>query len=98
MDSRNPSVVYAAMWQAQRVPWKLTSGGPGSGLYKTTNGGGRWTKISSNRGFATGTLGKIGVSVAQSDPRVVYATVRLSTAASSARATAAQRGSGRTPR
>ena len=76
MDSRNPSVVYAAMWQAQRVPWKLTSGGPGSGLYKTTNGGGRWTKISSNRGFATGTLGKIGVSVAQSDPRVVYATVQ----------------------
>ena len=76
MDSRNPSVVYAAMWQAQRVPWKLTSGGPGSGLYKTTNGGGRWTKISSNRGFATGTLGKIGVSVAQSDPRIVYATVQ----------------------
>ena len=76
MDSRNPSVIYAAMWQAQRVPWKLTSGGPGSGLYKTTNGGGRWTKISSNHGFATGTLGKIGVSVAQSDPRVVYATVQ----------------------
>ncbi|HEY4434217.1 MAG TPA: hypothetical protein VGM99_07415, partial [Candidatus Cybelea sp.] len=75
MDARNPAVVYAAMWQAQRVPWKLTSGGPGSGLYKTTDGGARWTKISSNRGFATGTLGKIGVSVAQSNPRVVYATV-----------------------
>ena len=76
MDSRNPNVVYAAMWQAQRVPWKLTSGGPGSGLYKTTDGGAHWTKISSNPGFATGTLGKIGVSVAQSDPRVVYAIVQ----------------------
>ncbi|HEX4014620.1 MAG TPA: hypothetical protein VHX17_12160 [Candidatus Cybelea sp.] len=76
MDPHDPSVVYAAMWQAQRVPWKLTSGGPGSGLYKTTDGGARWAKISSNRGFATGTLGKIGVSVAASNPRVVYATVQ----------------------
>ncbi len=39
MDSRNPNALYAAMWQAQRVPWKLTSGGPGSGLYKTLDGG-----------------------------------------------------------
>ena len=57
-------------------PWKLTSGGPGSGLYKTTDGGAHWTKISTNPGFATGTLGKIGVSVAASDPRVVYAIVQ----------------------
>jgi photosystem II stability/assembly factor-like uncharacterized protein len=76
MDVRNPSVVYAAMWQAQRVPWKLTSGGPGSGLYKTVDGGRHWSKISTNRGFATGTLGKIGVSVAASNPRIVYATVQ----------------------
>ncbi len=53
MDPRNPNVLYAAMWQAQRVPWKLTSGGPGSGLYKTADGGAHWTKISSNPGFAT---------------------------------------------
>ncbi|HEY2473176.1 MAG TPA: hypothetical protein VGI19_00095 [Candidatus Cybelea sp.] len=76
MDSRNPNVVYAALWQAQRVPWKLTSGGPGSGLYKTTDGGNHWSKISSNRGFATGTIGKIGVSVAASNPQIVYATVQ----------------------
>jgi photosystem II stability/assembly factor-like uncharacterized protein len=76
MDSHNPNVLYAAMWQAQRVPWKLTSGGPGSGLYKTTDGGAHWTKISTNRGFATGTLGKIGVAVSASDPRVVYAIVQ----------------------
>ena len=72
MVRRDPSTLYAAMWQAQRVPWKLTSGGPGSGLYKTTDGGAHWSKISSNPGYATGTLGKIGVSVAQSDPQVVY--------------------------
>ncbi len=76
MDSRNRNVLYAAMWQAQRVPWKLTSGGPGSGLYKTRDGGAHWTKISSNPGFAAGTLGKIGVSVAASNPRIVYAIVQ----------------------
>jgi len=76
MDSRNPNVLYAAMWQAQRQPWKLTSGGPGSGLYKTTDGGAHWTKISTNPGFPTGILGKIGVAVAPSNPRIVYAIVQ----------------------
>lgn len=73
MDPHDPNVLYAAMWQAQRLPWTLTSGGPGSGLYKTTDGGAHWTKISTNPGFATGILGKIGVSVSARDPRVVYA-------------------------
>lgn len=76
MNPKNPREVYAATWQAQRVPWKLTSGGPGSALWKTTDGGARWTKISAHRGFATGTLGKIGVSVAASNPRIVYAIVQ----------------------
>ena len=76
MDARNRNVLYAAMWQAQRQPWKLTSGGPGSGLYKTLDGGAHWTKISKNPGFATGILGKIGVSVAASNPRIVYAIVQ----------------------
>ncbi len=78
IDSRNHNVLYAAMWQAQRQPWKLTSGGPGSGLYKTTDGGAHWKKISTNPGFPTGILGKIGVSVAASNPRIVYATVQAS--------------------
>jgi len=76
MDARNPSVLYAAMWQAQRRPWNFTSGGPGSGLYKTTDAGAHWSKISSNPGFAQGVLGKIGVSVSASDPRSVYAIVQ----------------------
>ncbi len=73
IDPRNPNTLYAAMWQAQRVPWKLVSGGAGSALYKTTDGGAHWKKISGNPGFAAGVLGKIGVSVAASDSRIVYA-------------------------
>jgi photosystem II stability/assembly factor-like uncharacterized protein len=76
MDPRNANTLYAAMWQAQRVPWKLTSGGPGSALYKTTDGGAHWKRISTNPGFATGILGKIGVSVAASNPSIVYAIVQ----------------------
>ena len=76
MDPHDSRTLYAAMWQAQRVPWKLTSGGPGSGLYKTTDGGAHWTKISSNPGFATGLLGHMGVSVSATNPRSVYAIVQ----------------------
>jgi photosystem II stability/assembly factor-like uncharacterized protein len=76
MDPHDPSVLYASMWQAQREPWHLTSGGPGSGLYKTTDGGAHWTKISTNSGFAAGLLGKMGVAVSASNPRVVYAIVQ----------------------
>jgi photosystem II stability/assembly factor-like uncharacterized protein len=76
MDPRNPRVLYAAMWQAYRTPWKLEDGGPGSGLYKSTDGGAHWKEISRNHGFARGVLGRIGVSVAGSDPNVVYAIVQ----------------------
>jgi photosystem II stability/assembly factor-like uncharacterized protein len=76
LDPSHPKTLYAAMWQAYRTPWSLNSGGPGSGLYKTTDGGKRWTKISTNPGFATGVLGRIGVSIAASDPRIVYAIVQ----------------------
>ncbi|HVA28652.1 MAG TPA: hypothetical protein VNF68_10750 [Candidatus Baltobacteraceae bacterium] len=76
MDVRNPNVLYVSMWQAQRSPWNLTSGGPGSAIYKSIDAGAHWTKISSNPGFARGILGKMGVAVAPSDPRVVYAIVQ----------------------
>jgi len=45
MDPANPRVLYAAFWQAQRTPWSLESGGPGSALYKTTDGGDTWKKL-----------------------------------------------------
>src|SRR5580698_1742006 len=70
MDPKHPATVYAAMWQAQRVPWNLTSGGPGSGLYKTTDGGAHWANLSKHPGFPSTTLGKIGVALAPSDPKI----------------------------
>jgi photosystem II stability/assembly factor-like uncharacterized protein len=76
MDPKHPNTLYVTMWQAQRYPWKLVSGGPGSGLYKTTDGGAHWTNLSKNPGFARGTLGKMGVAIAQSNPRIVYAMVQ----------------------
>ncbi|MGC8536500.1 MAG: WD40/YVTN/BNR-like repeat-containing protein [Rhizomicrobium sp.] len=76
MSPNNPDVLYAAMWQAYRNPWSLQDGGPDSGLYKTTDGGAHWTEISHNPGFPHGLLGRIGVSVAASDPKVVYSIVQ----------------------
>jgi hypothetical protein len=73
MDPKDPETLYAAMWQAQRTPWSLVSGGPGSGLYKSTDGGGHWQNISRNPGLPQGLLGRIGVSVSAADPKVVYA-------------------------
>jgi photosystem II stability/assembly factor-like uncharacterized protein len=76
MDPRDPKVLYAAMWQAQRTPWSLDDGGPGSGLYKTTDGGAHWSDISHNPGLPRGVLGRIGVGVAASDPSIVFAIVQ----------------------
>ncbi|MGH7738029.1 MAG: WD40/YVTN/BNR-like repeat-containing protein [Candidatus Tyrphobacter sp.] len=76
MDPRDPSILYAAMWQVYRTPWTLQDGGPGSGIYKTSDGGAHWTNITHAPGFARGLLGRIGLSVAASDPRVVYAIVQ----------------------
>lgn len=73
IDMKHPDVLYATMWQMYRTPWKLSSGGPGSALYKSTDAGAHWSKISSNPGFATGILGKMGVAVSPADSNVVYA-------------------------
>ncbi len=76
MDRSHPGTLYAAMWQAERHPWKLVSGGPGSGLYKTTDGGAHWTNLTHARGYPAGPLGRIGVDVAQSNPKIVYSIVQ----------------------
>jgi photosystem II stability/assembly factor-like uncharacterized protein len=73
MDPKDPETLYAAMWQAQRTPWSLVSGGPGSGLYKSSDGGAHWQNISRNPGLPQGLLGRIGVTVSAADPKVVYA-------------------------
>lgn len=73
MDPNHPDVLYASMWQAQRMPWGLISGGPGSGLYKTTDGGEHWTNITRNPGLPKEVLGRIGVSLVAEHPDTVYA-------------------------
>ncbi len=76
MDPSNPQVVYAAMWQMSRSHWTFSSGGPGSGIYKTTDGGANWTNISHAAGLPTGIFGRVGIAVAPSQPNVVYALIQ----------------------
>ena len=76
MDAHNPQVLYATMWQAQRTPWSLDDGGPGSGLYKSSDGGSHWSNLSHNPGLPSGVLGRIGVDVAASNPNIVFAIVQ----------------------
>jgi photosystem II stability/assembly factor-like uncharacterized protein len=74
-DPDNPSTVFAALWQVQRQPWHLESGGPGSGLYKSTDEGATWTPVSGH-GLPEGVLGKMGISVAAgTSGRRVYALI-----------------------
>jgi photosystem II stability/assembly factor-like uncharacterized protein len=74
MDPANPRVLYAAFWQAQRTPWSLESGGPGSGLYKTTDGGDVWKKLD-GKGLPNGPWGRVGVSVSPARSERVYAVI-----------------------
>jgi photosystem II stability/assembly factor-like uncharacterized protein len=69
MDASNPRVLYAAIWEALRRPWTFTSGGPDSGLYKSTDGGDTWAEITDSEGLPKGVKGRIGIatSPAQSD-------------------------------
>ena len=75
LDPQNPNVLFAAIWDAYRTPWSLSSGGPNSGLYKSTDGGDHWTDITRNPGMPAGIIGKIGVSVSGADGKRVYAIV-----------------------
>jgi photosystem II stability/assembly factor-like uncharacterized protein len=73
-DPSNPQVLFAGLWQARRRPWELTSGGPGSGLYVSRDGGDTWKQLTGN-GLPEGIWGKIGIAVAPSDSRRVYALI-----------------------
>src|SRR5262245_33584563 len=74
LDPRNPSIVFAGLWQARRRPWELVSGGPGSGLYVSRDGGDTWKQLT-DKGLPSGIWGKVGVAVAPSDGRRVYALI-----------------------
>ena len=73
-DPNDPRIVYGALWQARRQPWNFSSGGPGSGLYRSGDGGVTWTRLSGN-GLPEGILGRIHVSVSAADSRRVYAMI-----------------------
>jgi len=73
IDPQQPNILYAGMWQFRRYPYSFTSGGPGSGLYKSTDGGETWHKLT--QGIPEGTLGRIAVAVAPSRPSTVYAVI-----------------------
>ncbi len=73
-DPHNPHILYAGMWQTERQPWTLSSGGPGSGLYRSTDAGETWQRLK-GKGLPDGEWGKVGVRVAPSDSRIVYALI-----------------------
>ncbi len=75
IDPNNSNTLYAGMWEAYRKEWMLSSGGPGSGLFKSTDGGSTWTELTRNPGLPSGTWGKVGVSVSGADANRVYAII-----------------------
>jgi photosystem II stability/assembly factor-like uncharacterized protein len=75
IDRNNPHVIYAALWEAYRKEYQMSSGGPGSGLFKSTDGGETWTELTRNPGMPAGLVGRIGVSVSGANPNRVYALV-----------------------
>jgi len=75
MAPGNPNKIIAAMWEHRRWPWFFQSGGPGSGLYITTNGGEDWKKLSDKEGLPKGELGRMGVAFSTNKPNIVYALV-----------------------
>ncbi len=75
MDPSNPNKIFAAMWDYRRWPYQFRSGGPGSGLFVSNDGGESWKRLNEDDGLPKGDLGRIGLAIARSNPKVVYALV-----------------------
>jgi photosystem II stability/assembly factor-like uncharacterized protein len=74
IDPSNPNILFAGLWQARRFPWDLRSGGPGSGIYVSRDGGDSWKQLTGH-GLPEGMWGKVGVAIAPSDGRRIYALI-----------------------
>jgi photosystem II stability/assembly factor-like uncharacterized protein len=68
IDPRNPRILYATLWQARRLPWRLDSGGPGSGLWRSADGGDTWEDLSRRPGMPKGVMGRAGVTASGARP------------------------------
>ncbi len=75
MDPTNSRILYAALWEASRNPWSMSSGGPGSGLYKSTDGGDTWKELGEKEGLPKGIKGKIGIAASPAQAGRVWAIV-----------------------
>ena len=75
MDPTNPRILYATFWRVRRTPWSLSSGGEGSGIWKSTDGGESWKEITRNEGLPQGTVGISGISVSPTNPQNLYAII-----------------------
>jgi hypothetical protein len=75
MDPANPNKLIAGMWEHRRWPWFFRSGGPGSGMYVTVDGGTNWKRLTEDDGLPKGELGRIGVAFFRGDSKIVYALV-----------------------
>lgn len=75
MDPSNPNKLFAAMWEHRRQPWTFNSGGPGSGIHVTYDGGKTWKKLTNKDGLPEGDLGRVGFAISRNKPDVVYGLV-----------------------
>lgn len=75
MDPTNPNKLIVAMWQHRRTPWSLMSGGRGSGLYMTVDGGKTWKKLDKTNGLPEGDFGRIGITISRNNPDRIYALI-----------------------
>jgi photosystem II stability/assembly factor-like uncharacterized protein len=75
MDPNNPEVLYAGLWTAYRKPWQLVSGGSGSGIFKSVDGGRTWKELTRNPGMPAGIIGNVGVSVSPANSQRVFAII-----------------------